>query len=213
VYYSNGQVAQPLQQFCLNVLAQAVAVSGGEIIGVTWEPPPEDNLQFARNIIWPHRVSTHRNMYEQILAGISAARSDLIVLAEHDVLYPIGYYDCLIAATGAGICYNTNLRVLNSKGFFHPPVCHFLSNCGGKREVLAERIQAKIEEIRAEGTVAWAEPPGDSEFSSLYPTVDIRHGDNFTGGRDAPDGTYFSKIEYWGNSSTYTPLFTSGRSA
>ena len=150
VYYSNGHVPWALRQYCLNVLAQSVAVSGGEIIGVTWGPL-DGSVPVARNIIWPHRVSTHRNMYEQILVGISAARSDLIALAEHDVLYPIGYYDCLIAAAAAGLCYNTNLRILNSKGFFHPPGYHFLSNCGGRRDLLAERIEAKIEEIRVEG--------------------------------------------------------------
>lgn len=207
VYYSNGRVSKPLQQYCLNALCVSVAGFGGEILCVTWESLDFD-APVLRNVIWPHHESTHLNMYGQILSGISEAQSDLIVLAEHDVLYPEGYHEAMLANAAAGaLCYNNNIWCLNARGFFRSAECDFLSNCGGQRDVLIQRIHGKIEEIKVRGYVNWAEPAADARFSSPNPTVDIRHGQNFTGTRQAPDGKYQSQIEYWGSASIYTKLF------
>lgn len=207
VYYSNGRISRPLQQYCLNALATYVARSGGEILCVTWESLDFD-APALRNVIWPHHDSTHRNMYGQILLGISEAQSDLIMLAEHDVLYPEGYHEAMLAiAAKGGLCYNKNIWCLNSLGFFRSAECDYLSNCGGQRDVLIQKIHGKIEEIEVRGYVDWAEPPADARFSSPNPTVDIRHGQNFTGTRQAPGGQYCSQIRYWGSASIYTPLF------
>jgi hypothetical protein len=206
IYYSNGQISKSLQQYCLNILAHSIATSGGEILCVTWEAL-WDGAPMTRNIIWPRHSSTHRNMYEQILAGVSEAQSDVIALAEHDVLYPVGYHDAIAKTAGGGLCYNNSVWCLNSQGFFRPEKCNLLSNCGGKRDVLVERIKEKLKEIQFRGQVEWAEPPADVQFSSPHPTVDVRHGLNFTGHRQAPGGNYLPQIEYWGNASTYTQLF------
>jgi len=206
IYYSNGKLPEPLKWFCLRTLAKGAASAGGELICITWDPL---DLPGARNIIWPHHALSHRNLYEQILAGISEAKTDSVALAEHDVLYPEGYHEALLAAAGAGACFNTNLWRLNSRGFFRDGNSRLLSNYGGGREVVLRRIEDKSSEARCQGGVICAEPEGDSEIRTPLPTVDIRHGTNFTGEREPPDGVYSKTVEYWGSCQTYTRLFTS----
>jgi len=207
VYYSNGCVPGALQQYCLKALADSVAASGGEIVCVTWHPTTLDMPAF-RNILWPHHESTHINLYRQILSGITAARSSQIILAEHDVLYPAGYHEAMLAnVASGGICYNKNIWCLNPRGFFRAADCDFLSNCGSLRKVLSRRLRSKIREIERRGYVDWTEPAADFRFASPTPTVDIRHGHNFTGMRRPPNYKYRSQIEYWGKASLYTQLF------
>ena len=166
-----------------------------ELVCVTWRPV---DAPAASHILWDRHVGDHRNVYEQILAGIGAAAKPVIALAEHDVLYPPGYFEALADAAGDGVCYNTNLWRLNAHGFFRTANTHLLSNCGGARGLLARRIRAKLGEARRRGIPDWAEPRGDAEFRAPHPTVDIRHGTNFTGGRNAPNGRYRQSIDYWG---------------
>jgi hypothetical protein len=184
-----------------------VNTSGGELVCVTWHPISLD-MPTLSSIHWPHHESTHANLYLQILSGVSAARSSHIMLAEHDVLYPVGYHEAMLAILDSGgICYNQNIWCLNAHGFFRAAGCDFLSNCGGPREALNQRILAKLEEIDRKGYVDWTEPTADFRFRSPSPTVDIRHGMNFTGMRRPPDDIYLSEIEYWGKASLYTQLF------
>jgi len=109
-------------------------------------------------------------------------------------------------ASTSGLCYNNSIWCLNPRGFFRAASCHFLSNCCGPRDVVTAGIRGKLDEIRARGGVTWAEPPGDTEVSLVHPTIDVRHGSNFTGGRESSEG-YFSEVEYWGAASLYTRLF------
>jgi hypothetical protein len=207
VYYSNNRLPAKLQRFCLDSMAQTIALCGlpVELICVTWQP------LHCPHILWPHHTSTHRNLYQQILAGIAAAQGGLIALAEHDVLYPVGYFESLAAAGPAGIVYNTNVWRMNRYGFFRSTNPHLLSNCGAPKTTLRRRIQQKLAEAQR-AAPEWAEPPADAEFCAPHATVDIRHSQNFTGDRRAPHGRYRKTIPYWGAHTRYTGLLhgTSG---
>jgi hypothetical protein len=50
-----------------------------------------------------------------------------------------------------------------------------------------------------------AEPEG-REVHAPLPTVDVRHGRNFTGDREPPDGVYLRRIEHWGHYARYVRL-------
>jgi len=175
VYYSNNRVSAKLQRFCLETLQAHVP---GELVCV----------------IRPDGIS-HRDIYCQILDGIAASKGSLIALAEHDVLYPAGYFEALARAARAGVVYNTNIWRLSSRGYFRTTNPHLLSNCGAPREILIRRLRRKL----AEGVPRWAEPKADAEFVSPHPTIDIRHGRNFTGDRHAHDDRYRKSIPYWGH--------------
>jgi hypothetical protein len=203
IYYSNNRVAARLQRFCLDALGRAVGKADAELVCVTWEPVPTA----ARQIIWPRHVADHCNVYGQILAGIEAARTRMVALAEHDVLYPPGYFEALAEAGAAGVCYNTNVWRLNQHGFFRGGAAHLLSNCGGRRGAVARGIRGKLAEARRGGIPEWAEPAADAEFAAPCPVVDVRHGRNFTGERRARNGRYRGELEYWGECGRYTGLW------
>ena len=198
VYYSNNRLPDELQRHVLENLTRADA----ELICVTWQPVP------VPHILWPRHVADHRNIYEQILAGIDAAHGDRIALAEHDVLYPADYFQALGDAASAGLVYNTNVWRLDRNGYFRPSNRHLLSNCGGRRSALVRGIRQKLAEAKR-GVPEWAEPAADSEFAAPHPTVDIRHGRNFTGERRPRRGRYRQRIPYWGPWERYASLFAS----
>jgi hypothetical protein len=206
VYYSTGQLHERLLRFCLRTLASVVADGEGEMLCVAWHAMNEPGV---RDIVWRRHTPGLRNMYEQILAGLAEAASDRVALAEHDVLYPARYHAELLS-TGAGLCYNTNFWRLNANGFFR---CgnRLLSNYGGTREAVSAAIQNKLDDLRNAGRVEWAEPEGGATVSTSLPTVDIRHGGNYTGGRTAGAGGYQPSIPHWGDAARYLSLFADDR--
>ena len=204
IYYSNNRVAPRLQRFCLEALGSAVSQAGAELVCVTWEPVPAPG---ARQIVWPHRVANHCNVYQQILAGIALARGQVVSLVEHDVLYPPGYFEAIAEAGTDGLCYNTNVWRLNRHGFFRADGSHLLSNCGGRCGAVARAIRSKLAEARSGGFPEWAEPEADLEFTAPRPVIDVRHGSNFTGDRRPRNGRYRTRIDYWGGCERYTKLW------
>lgn len=204
VYYSDSSLPELLKRYCLRNLARVAFASGGELVCVTWQPV---RIGGARNLIWTDHEFHHRNIYGQILAGIAEAASPTVLLAEHDVLYPPGYHAAIARSARTGLCYNTNVWRLDRRGFFPAGRSRLLSNCGGPRDVLARRIRGKLDELRRDGKVLWAEPKGDLEIRCPLPTLDIRHGHNFTGDRDSRDGRYLAEVEYWGRASRYRRLW------
>jgi hypothetical protein len=203
VYYSNGCAPEALRRYCLRLLVREVRASGGELVLVTWYPI---QARSCRQVVWPVHESNHHNLYRQILAGIEAASAQTILLAEHDVLYPPGYHTAMAEAAGRTICFNTNVWRLSSSGYFRTrPLRHLLSNCAGPRAAVERAISAKAAEVQRLGTPQRAEPDGCEVFTTL-PTVDVRHGQNFTGSRKSADGFYLPTIEHWGSFTRYTRL-------
>ena len=214
IYYSNHRLPPKLQRFCFETLMRSARAASAELICVTWTGAtgaarPAASARHAWlpiRIAWPDHICSHANLYRQILAGIEAAHGDLIALAEHDVLYPPGYFEGLTAAAPAGIVYNTNVWRLSSRGFFPSDNTHLLSNCGGPRARLVRRIKQKLADS-LRGVPEWAEPAADGEFRSPHATIDIRHAFNFTGARHPSNGRYREEVGYWGKSHRYTSLF------
>ena len=206
VYYSDGRGPEALRRFCLRLLVREVSASGGEIILVTWHPI---SVRGCARVAWPVHEATHQNLYGQILAGIERASTRTILLAEHDVLYPPGYHRAMGKAAARGLCYNTNVWRLNARGYFRTPrLRRLLSNCAGPRDLLASAIGTKLEEAAGRGAPLQAEPGPAREVSTPLPTVDVRHGQNFTGDREADDGVYVKTIEHWADCARYVRLMT-----
>jgi hypothetical protein len=204
VYYSNGCAPEALRRYCLRLLVHEATASGGEVVLVTWHPTP---ARGCRQVVWPVHEANHQNLYRQILAGIEQACARTILLAEHDVLYPPGYHTAMAEAGGRRICFNTNVWRLSRNGYFRTSgLCRLLSNCAGPRDTLERAILAKVAEVRRLGTPQHAEPDEGCEVSTALPTVDVRHGQNFTGNRKPDDGTYIKTIEHWASYTRYTRL-------
>jgi hypothetical protein len=215
VYYSNGMAPVPLLRYCLTTLRRAVDDAGGDLVAVTTTPVTHVR---CRNLVWAGREQCHRNMYEQILAGIHQRIGTTILLAEHDVLYSAQYLEFMLRSVDERpemLIYNSNYVILNREGYFLGDREHFvlLSNLGAKAGVLEHALNQKLAEVDGQGMVFSAEPGREEgtdfvKVLSPFPTVDVRHGQNFTGPRSAADGIYKDSYEYWGSASKYRSFFT-----
>jgi len=204
VYYSNGRAPEALRRYCLRLLVREVTASGGEVVLVTWHPV---QARGCHQLAWPVHVANYPNLYRQILAGVEQASAPTILLAEHDVLYPPGYHAAMAEAAAQSLCYNTNVWRLSARGYFRTPRHrHLLSNCAGPRETVQRAIRAKMAEAEQFGIPQRAEPGDASEVSTPLPSVDIRHGRNFTGERSPEDGVYVKSIDHWAGYRRYLKL-------
>lgn len=195
VYYSDGNAPADIKVRAATQLSRVVRAAGGELITVSW-----DLVNFGhKNLLWPDRRRSHASIYGQILAGIDAAATDTIILAEHDVLYPHDYHKTMMLAVEAvpqALVYNTNVIWLNEYGYFAVNTPHFLSNLAAHKSTLRKAILEKLNESLASVPV-FAEPFGDTVLvATRNPVVDIRHGQNLTGNRDS--SIHDSANYYWG---------------
>lgn len=160
-----------------------------ELITCSWQP-----LSLGKNIISSNQIRGHENIYRQILSGIEVAQGDKIFLAEHDVLYSVSHFD----NDSTSLVFNKNIYHLSEHGYFRPSGHNFLSTLSGSKELVDKGIRSKLREIHRTGKVIWAEPIEEcSTYESMDPVIDIRHGDNFTGNREAEE--YIEVLPYWGH--------------
>lgn len=187
VYYSDGRAPASILAGCRSVLTVSARISGATIV----ERCGADDKR------------THSNIYRKILSGLDDVPDNgPVFLAEHDVLYPPGYFD--LRALPDGVGYNTNIVILTMHGFFPAGAGMRLSNAVGRRDDLRCAIERKLDEAER-GTVVWAEPYAAWWWSSDLPTVDVRGTWNFTGTRTSEQ--YSESDPYWGPASAYYSFF------
>lgn len=184
--------------FVLQCIRDAAKYSRANIIGVfDWEAP--ELGEFTR-IYKPQATDNpHRDIYERIIAGCEASKTQEVALLEHDVLYPIKYFTAAnIGAKAHMLAYNRMCASFNGQGYFwrRPP----MSNCIGDRDYIIELCLDRLDEIDAGRRIVWAELGGDTLQSTVpkyvnHVTVDLRLGGNLTGARSAP--AYMDRIGEW----------------
>ena len=138
-----------------------------------------------------------RAMYVNVLAGLHQCEEGTVYICEHDVLYPDGYFDW---RAGKGeITYAKYALFLLPDGWALRNT-YALSSCAGDRDALIAAIEAKLVEHCKRGKVARVEPAPTGYRDDGCQTVDIRHGQNYTGERNAE---CFPDHEYWGNAAEW----------
>jgi cephalosporin hydroxylase len=217
LYYSNNAGSPAVLQHCLRELAAHASSEGCSLVTVTQAPVDYGN----RKIVVSGLPRSHESIYRQILLGLkNLSEETMVCFAEHDVLYPEGYFRFMqnaISAEPNRLCYNRNVWHLTKEGFLaSDPSAHFMSNVAGTAKLLRSLIEVKLQETLASPTHApvWAEPGIDvrgvedssvvRSVSYTVPTLDVRYGGNFTGMRS---GEYVDHLKPWGAASQFTHLF------
>jgi hypothetical protein len=219
VFYSHNRGPKAVLDLCWRALRLEVAQAGGELVAVTWEPMDalEGEYPPFTQIIQETPHAMHRCIYDQILKGIAAAKAPVVFLCEHDVLYDAEYFDEMLGHLdphNAATYYNKNVWHLDPRGFFQANTrdFHFLSNCMALKDVMKSAIEAKVKECEQNGSPVHAEPLGDTapvvDVICDTPTVDIRHGRNFTGMREPEDGPIQDHLEPFGLFEDYKFIFS-----
>jgi hypothetical protein len=158
---------------------------------------------------WEQRVVRGQrglhDCYLKIANGLDGlAPDDTVYLLEHDVLYPDGYFsrEC---GPDASFLYHQPVFRQNQHGFF-PHTRGMLTSCvRSTAGQLTACFQKRLVWLRNHVRITWDEPGGMGEVAPMVldqcpdnkPVVDIRHGHNLTGHREAE--TYMDSIPYWGS--------------
>jgi hypothetical protein len=217
VYYSHNQGPSRLLRHCLDVMADGIAAVGGELITVTWEPVHRGDVPLQAG-----RQYGHLGIYRSIMQGAEAARSDIILLCEHDVLYPPArfvIFPKVVTRWPDALHYVQNFWHLTEQGFFPGDrsgisLQWLLSTCAARRDLIMRGCRKKIA-VLAQGTdggLGWAEFGEETapvrHWLTDDPIVDVRHPNCFTGGRAEVNGVYLQSLSPWGDTTQYRNMWT-----
>lgn len=187
-YYTENGCPEPIFTTVQEQISRVA--NGHQIVSVSLKPLPNfgDNIVLGLERGW-------LTMAQQILAGLSLLDTDVVFMAEHDVLYGKDYFSSFIPPDRSKIYYNENVwRVRSDTGealfTYHKSV----SQMCGDRRVLIDHYRERIARIEKEGfRFRMGFEPGTKSlknggFDDLRseswwaptPNIDIWHGKNAT---------------------------------
>ena len=184
LYYSENKLdGTKLNNLC----RETILTSGLPIISVTQKP-----IDFGTNIVYTKmKGRSHTLLYNQILTGLKAAPQDYLFFCEHDVLYNPSHFKFRPPRDDI-YYYNNNAykyRLSDRKIISYD--CSWLSQLCANRKLLIKHYEKRLKMI-ANGERAYGWEPGTGQsrkidkvrserWKSEDPTIDVRHGDNWTG--------------------------------
>lgn len=209
IVYTDGRLAPAIWRYCAQALAAAAAIDGVEVVVVG--PFGDGWMYFPATFCHqPGPAGTRRGLHDvhtKILDQATIAAGEgvgALYLCEHDVLYPPGYFSALRTVTPKVIYYQRNVWRANSRGYW----CHagntLLSQCAGDPATIGRAAGEKLLEIIQTGKAKWSEYGLSKRhiidlWKSPLPAVDLRHGHNLTGNRQARTETeYTDTLQPWG---------------
>jgi hypothetical protein len=185
VYFTDNRLRPDVFNAAQRQLARSI--NGHRLVTASLVP-----MDFGQNIVVPGERS-RLQMFRQILAGLEALDATYAFLCEHDVLYPREhfafepprddrfYYDQSVwrvdAETGRAVTYD----MMSVSGL-----------CANRR-LLVDWYRKVVAEVEREGyNHAQGYEPGVREglavgWRARRPYVDVRHGQNLTASRWAPE--------------------------
>lgn len=193
LYYTDNRLDKMIMQACQNQLLKAA--DGRPVVSVSLEP-----MDFADNISLPLERGI-LTMFKQILAGLEALDTDIVFLAEHDMLYHPSHFE-FTPLEADKYWYNTNVwKVRFPDGHaMRTDFCQQTSGLCAYREFLIEHYRKRIAIVESQGfTRKMGFEPGthgrnervddykSGSWESEYPNIDIRHDKNLTPSRWSPD--------------------------
>lgn len=208
VLYTHCDLADPPFRACFDVLSAAISHSAStEMVAphrIVVTSEPQDVPRYWQNVVAVGDRG-HHDCYTKIIAGCEAAKHDIVFLAEHDVLYPQGYFDASPESDDA-FYYNSHVWTLSLAGAWPTPRRWLTSNCRASRELLLDQFRDRLALVNSGGRVVWDEPGrNDGDIAEARwltqdcpePTVDVRYGGNLTGMRYSK-GAPAAVIPGWG---------------
>jgi len=189
VYYTDGQCDDEILKASRASLSRSTEMP---IVSVSTEP-----LDFGFNVVVREPKRSTRRMYQQILAGLEQLKTDVVFLAEHDVLYTPDHFEFQPPRQDT-FYFNTNrwnVYADTGEARFYDSRTNSAMCCN--RKLLLDWVRKRISRIDEEGAFRgrWGHSPGspgDPEkpkfdtWQSEVPLVDIRHGRCTSGVRRHP---------------------------
>lgn len=132
--------------------------------------------------------------FKQILAGLEAMESDLVFIAEHDVLYPPEHFD--FTPPDDKIYYDVNWWKVHDDGVAVSWEAEQVSGICAPRKVLLEWYKERVKTFNKDDFDRKFEPlsgEGSQQWKAPVPHIDIRHGKNLTYNKKKLE--HFRKVE------------------
>lgn len=211
IYYTDNRLDPEIMELCQKQLWTI----GLPIVSVSLSP-----INLGDNLVLPFRRG-HLTMFRQILLALQTHDADIIYFCEHDVLYHPSHFE-FDPLTEDTFYYNRNNWKLDwhtGKILYYN--CEQTLGLCGYRELLLEHYEERVRRVYEEGYSSSMgfepgkhRPPNGIDnnpwawWSSQYPNVDIRHGNNLTksrwskeefrSNRSCTNWTEADKIPFWG---------------
>ena len=211
IFYSNNNQQNIYPAIDKSLDTIKIAAEGkADIITCVWNRIP--NNPFHQLVSW-YQSQSHLNQLLQIMQCLYSAKEmysyDYVSFLEHDVMYPIGYFDYAEFENGE-VYTNMNYGGINKEGWqyrgqsdepFHQMTMRFDDAIKHCESILpnALRTNSGMIETQTMKRKQW-EAPNQS--------IHINHGVHFTSHNSIyrKDNTYLEH-PYWGNHSDYLHLF------
>jgi len=186
VYYTDNRLDPAIAKACQRQLEK----SGLPIVSVSLKP-----IDFGENIVLDLERG-NLTMFKQILAGLEAIDTDVVFLAEHDVLYATEHFNFDTPSNDV-VYYNQNSWKVNAETGH--ALFHYASSTSGlcaSRELLLEHYRKRVQMVEENGfSRRMGFEPGTNKrkervddlrsevWMSEIPNIDIRHDKNLTRSR------------------------------
>lgn len=191
LYYTSNELdGTPLNDWCKDT----IKASQLPITSCSQVP-----IDFGNNIVYNEEGSVygkrlgkaHSRLYRQILMGLKHAKEDYLFFVEHDVLYHPSHFDFRPKRDDTYYYDNNVVKYRLSDRKVVSYDCSWLSQLCANRELLINHYERRLKMIES-GKKAYGFEPGTGQskridkysserWNSDGLSIDVRHGDNFTG--------------------------------
>lgn len=191
VYYTDNRCEERIAQVCRDNLAVIRDAKKMHLVCVSQWPVREFGLPIVMRL---PRNSV--SMFTQILAGVRACKQEIVYLVEHDVLYHPSHFD-FIPPEREKFYYDRNrwqVCARTGKALFRLTKCTSL--CVAYRETMLKHFESLLALIDERGysrrkmgfapgthRIAGLRHCGTGHYMAEWPSIDIRHSNNFTPNR------------------------------
>lgn len=212
IYYTNNRIEERIAIACRSVLLRACDVI--PIVSVSHFP-----IGFGKNIVVDF-ASGPISIFKQILIGLENCDTDIVYLCEHDVLYHSSHFE-YVPKRDDKFYYNQNRWSVDScSGDALYRLSKAMSCLVAYKKILVDHFTDLLNLISKDGykRSIMGFSPGTHKFNGMkihsprtfeseHPNLDIRHGDNISGGsfdindfegREAKGWILAGEVPYWG---------------
>lgn len=177
LYFTDNELPIKLAKKVQYRIRQIAEDKGMELVSSTRKPMDK----MGKNVV-TREPRGYLTMFKQILKGLEAMESDIVFMAEHDVLYPPEHFDYVPQEKGK-VYYDINWWKVREDGFaVHWDADQVSGMCAYREDLIdfykdrvanfdKDNFDRKFEPFSGEKSVQW---------KASVPHIDIRHNRNLT---------------------------------
>lgn len=177
LYFTDNELPMKFAHRVRKTIKQIADSKNMELVSSTRKPIPNMGTNVVTN-----EPRGYLTMFKQILKGLEAMTSDIVFMAEHDVLYDPSHFDFMPEDRNT-FYYDTNWWKVHADGLAVHWDADQVSGLCGYRDKLIEYYRERVASFDAENFDRKFEPGSginSAQWKAPVPHIDIRTGNNLT---------------------------------